>query len=49
MAYPYAAAHPTELKKLAVWEAPIVGLTPPEEHQSGGFSSIRFLIYQKLL
>jgi len=29
MAYPYAAAHPTEVKKLAVWEAPIVGLTPP--------------------
>src|SRR6188472_624977 len=49
MAYPYAAAHPTEVKKLAVWEAPIVGLTPPEEHQYGGFSSIRFLIYQKLL
>jgi pimeloyl-ACP methyl ester carboxylesterase len=29
MAYPYAAAHPTEVEKLAVWEAPIVGLTPP--------------------
>ena len=29
MAYPYAAAHPTEVKKLAVWEAPIVGLTAP--------------------
>jgi pimeloyl-ACP methyl ester carboxylesterase len=29
MAYPYAAAHPTEVKKLAVWEAPIVGLTMP--------------------
>jgi pimeloyl-ACP methyl ester carboxylesterase len=29
IAYPYAAAHPTEVKKLAVWEAPIVGLTPP--------------------
>jgi len=29
IAYPYAAAHPTEVKKLVVWEAPIVGLTPP--------------------
>src|SRR6478672_1163357 len=29
MAYPYAAAHPMEVKKLAVWEAPIVGLTAP--------------------
>jgi hypothetical protein len=29
MAYPYPAARPTELKKLAVWEALIVGLTPP--------------------
>ena len=29
MAYPYAAAHPTEVEKLAVWEAPIVGLTAP--------------------
>jgi pimeloyl-ACP methyl ester carboxylesterase len=29
MAYPYAAAHPTEVTKLAVWEAPIVGLTMP--------------------
>jgi pimeloyl-ACP methyl ester carboxylesterase len=29
MAYPYAAAHPTEVKRLAVWEAPIVGLTAP--------------------
>jgi pimeloyl-ACP methyl ester carboxylesterase len=29
MAYPYAAAHPTEVKKLVVWEAPIVGLIAP--------------------
>jgi pimeloyl-ACP methyl ester carboxylesterase len=29
IAYPYAAAHPTEVKKLVVWEAPIVGLAPP--------------------
>ena len=29
MAYPYAAGHPTEVQKLAVWEAPIVGLTAP--------------------
>ena len=29
IAYSYAAAHPTEVEKLAVWEAPIVGLTPP--------------------
>ncbi|MGA9845653.1 MAG: alpha/beta hydrolase [Nitrososphaeraceae archaeon] len=29
IAYPYAAIHPTEVEKLAVWEAPIVGLTAP--------------------
>jgi pimeloyl-ACP methyl ester carboxylesterase len=29
IAYPYAAAHPTELKRLAVWEAPIPGFAPP--------------------
>ena len=29
VAYPYAAAHPTEVKGLAVWEAPIPGFFPP--------------------
>jgi pimeloyl-ACP methyl ester carboxylesterase len=29
IAYPYAAAHPTEVKRLAVWEAPIPGFLPP--------------------
>jgi pimeloyl-ACP methyl ester carboxylesterase len=29
IAYPYAAAYPTEVKGLAVWEAPIPGFTPP--------------------
>jgi pimeloyl-ACP methyl ester carboxylesterase len=29
VAYPYAAAHPTEVKKLAVMEAPIPGFTIP--------------------
>ena len=29
IAYPYAAAHPTEVKRLAVWEAPIPGFTIP--------------------
>src|SRR3712207_4793249 len=27
--YPYAAAHPTEVKGLAVWKAPIPGFFPP--------------------
>jgi pimeloyl-ACP methyl ester carboxylesterase len=27
--YPYAAAHPTEVNGLAVWEAPVPGFTPP--------------------
>jgi pimeloyl-ACP methyl ester carboxylesterase len=29
VAYPYAAAHPTEVKGLAVWEAPIPGFSVP--------------------
>ncbi len=29
IAYPYAAAHPTEVKRLVVWEAPIPGFTIP--------------------
>src|SRR6188472_2128609 len=29
IAYPYAAAHPTEVKRLAVWEAPIPGFSVP--------------------
>jgi len=29
IAYPYAAAHPTEVKGLAVWEAPVPGFLPP--------------------
>jgi pimeloyl-ACP methyl ester carboxylesterase len=29
VAYPYAAAHPTEVKGLAVWEAPIPGFSIP--------------------
>jgi len=29
IAYPYAAAHPTEVKKLVVWEAPIPGFAIP--------------------
>ena len=29
VAYPYAAAHPTEVKGLAVWEAPVPGFFPP--------------------
>jgi pimeloyl-ACP methyl ester carboxylesterase len=29
IAYPYAAEHPTEVRKLAVWEAPIPGFTIP--------------------
>jgi pimeloyl-ACP methyl ester carboxylesterase len=29
VAYPYAAAHPTEVRGLAVWEAPIPGFFPP--------------------
>jgi pimeloyl-ACP methyl ester carboxylesterase len=29
IAYPYAAEHPAEVKKLAVWEAPIPGFAPP--------------------
>jgi pimeloyl-ACP methyl ester carboxylesterase len=29
IAYPYAAGYPTEVKGLAVWEAPIPGFTPP--------------------
>ena len=29
VAYPYAAAHPTEVKGLAVWEAPVPGFLPP--------------------
>jgi pimeloyl-ACP methyl ester carboxylesterase len=29
VAYPYAAAHPTEVKALAVWEAPIPGFAIP--------------------
>jgi hypothetical protein len=29
VAYPYAAEHPTEVKGLALWEAPIPGFTPP--------------------
>ena len=29
IAYSYAAAHPTEVKKLAVMELPIPGFTPP--------------------
>jgi pimeloyl-ACP methyl ester carboxylesterase len=28
IAYPYAAAHPMEVKRLAVWEAPIPGFAP---------------------
>ena len=27
--YPYAAAHPTEVKGLALWEAPIPGFSIP--------------------
>ena len=30
VAYSYAAAHPTEVKKLAVMELPIPGFTPPQ-------------------
>lgn len=29
IAYPYAAAHPTEVKRLVVWEAPLPGVTVP--------------------
>jgi pimeloyl-ACP methyl ester carboxylesterase len=29
IAYPYAAEHPTEVTRLAVWEAPIPGFVPP--------------------
>jgi pimeloyl-ACP methyl ester carboxylesterase len=29
-AYPYAAAHPSEVKGLALWEAPIPGFLPPD-------------------
>src|SRR4030095_150612 len=29
IAYPYAAAHPTEVKGLAVWGAPVPGFLPP--------------------
>ena len=29
VAYPYAAEHPTEVKRLAVWEAPLPGFTIP--------------------
>jgi len=29
IAYPYAAEHPTEVKKLVVWEAPVPGFTIP--------------------
>ena len=31
IAYPYAAAHPTEVKALAVMESPIPGFYPPHE------------------
>jgi hypothetical protein len=30
VAYPYAAAHPSEVKRLVVWEAPIPGFAIPE-------------------
>jgi pimeloyl-ACP methyl ester carboxylesterase len=29
IAYPYAAAYPTEVKGLALWEAPVPGFVPP--------------------
>jgi alpha/beta hydrolase fold len=49
VAYPYAAAHPTEVKKLAVWEAPIPGFAIPGRPHYGGSYSIKHLMCQKPL
>ena len=47
--YSYAAAHPSEVKKLVIMDVPPAGFFPQEDLHSGGFYSIKHPIYQKPL
>ena len=50
VAYPYAAAHPTEVKGLAIMEVPPPGPSfPLQKTSNGGSYSIKHLMYQKPL
>jgi hypothetical protein len=49
VAYAYAAAHHSEVKRLVIMDVPPAGFFPPEDLHSGGSYSIKHPIYQKPL